>query len=819
MLETLPMAANYLINSSSLPAAAIIEDVNSALDCHLNVVVTAPPGAGKSTLLPLSIAHHLAQGKVLVLEPRRLAARQIAERMAWMLGEAVGKSVGYRMRFESVISQETRIEVITEGVLTRMLIDDPTLEGISAVIFDEFHERSLNSDVAFALTREAQRLVRDDLHIIVMSATIDSESICRELDAPLVESEGRMFPVEIIHTDDLPWQQFRDAMSCIARQVAVAHGRHEGDILVFLPGEAEIHRVEELLQNQLGDTRICPLYGQLAPNLQQTAIRPSNRGERKVVLSTPIAETSLTIEGVRIVIDAGRYRKMVFDPRSALSHMETVPISMDMAQQRTGRAGRVAPGVCYRLWSQATEHNLRNCRLPEIEEADLCSTLLDVAAWGESNIEKLPWLTTPPRTHLLQAKQTLCALGALDEKGLITPHGKRLAALPCHPRIGQLLLHAQNMDALQFAANIAAILEAGNIPAKSGADIQSILDELNFQKGGTWSRIGQMSEHFIRLAKGRIKSSNNTKYSAGYFLASAYPERIAKALPERYCAFRMADGNEVTIDAQDKLASYEWLAVAHVHAGGRIHLAAPITEAELEHFVCERDTLAWDNKAGVLLSRRERRIGKLLLDEKPATPVNREEVWKVLAEAAQKWGTSMFDFSDEVRALQLRIAQVNEWHAELALPDVTDEAILRRTEEWLPLYGGKANSRADLKNIDLCQVIWSLLSYDQQCAVDRLAPTHLTLPCGKSAKIEYRTGAEMPILRARLQDCFGLKETPRVDDGRHKVLMELLSPGFKPVQLTADLPNFWSTTYFDVRKELKRRYPKHAWPDDPLSNA
>lgn len=814
------MALKNPLNSGNLPAAAIIEDVNNALDCHSNVVITAPPGAGKSTLLPLSIAQHLKDGKILVLEPRRLAARQIAERMAWMLGETVGGSVGYRMRFESKVSKDTRVEVITEGVLTRMLIDDPTLEGVSAVIFDEFHERSLNSDVAFALTREAQQLIRDDLHLVIMSATIDSERICKALDAPLVESQGRMFPVEIRHTDDLPWMHFKEAMATIARHIALAHSKHEGDMLVFLPGEAEIHWLEEQLSGHLGNTRICSLYGQQLPELQQQALTPSKDGGRKIVLSTPIAETSLTIEGVRIVVDAGRYRKMVFDPRSALSHMETVPISMDMANQRTGRAGRVATGVCYRLWSEATEHRMADCRLPEIEEADLCSTLLDVAAWGEATIDELPWLTPPPRAHVLHARQALLSLGAINEEGRITPHGRQLATLPCHPRIGQILLQADSAEALNLAANIAALLEFGNLPSKRGADIQELLDSFHFQKdtNGAWKRLSQMSAHFRQLVRKPIAQGTTKPHSAGFFLASAFPERIAKALPDRYCAFRMADGNEVSIDPQDALAPHSWLAVANVYAGGKIHLAAAIDETELEPFVSERDVLSWDNKAGCLIARRERRIGKLLLSEKPTASVSSEDALKVICEASKKWGVSMFDISDDVKSLQLRIAQVACWRPELTLPDVSTEILFERVEEWLPFYGGKASTRSELKNIDICRVIWGLLTYEQQCAIDRLAPTNLTLPNGRRAKIEYRTGAEMPILRARLQDCFGMKETPRVDDGRQVVLMELLSPGFKPVQLTADLPNFWSTTYFEVRKELKRRYPKHAWPDNPLDS-
>lgn len=457
---------------ASLPASLIADDVNSALQTHHSLVITAPPGAGKSTLLPLTILSSLGEGeKILMLEPRRLAARQIAERMAQILGETVGETVGYRVRFESKVSKRTRIEVLTEGILTRMLVDDATLDGVSIVIFDEFHERSINSDLALALTRQAQEIIRPDLKIVIMSATIDACGICAALKAPLIESEGRMFPVELHYADEDT--DPRDIAAVAASTTIEAYKKHEGDILVFLPGQAEIERCFELLSNSQPITTttphhltIHPLYGNLSPENQRRAIAPSAPGERKIVIATPIAETSITIEGVRVVIDAGLCRQVVFDARTGLSHLQTVRISMDMATQRMGRAGRVAKGVCYRLWTKASEHLMAEQRKPEIEEADLAPMVLDTAAFGESDAEALPWLTMPPRAGVFKAKELLMSLGAIDENGNITPIGKRIAALPCHPRIARMILATTNLttstshhNTTSLACDIAALLE------------------------------------------------------------------------------------------------------------------------------------------------------------------------------------------------------------------------------------------------------------------------------------------------------------------------------------------------------------------------
>lgn len=800
----------------------VAADVNRALRERGSVVVTAPPGAGKSTLLPLTVLESVP-GKVLMLEPRRVAARQIAERMAWMLGEPVGRTVGYRMRFDHKVSADTRVEVLTEGVLVRRLVDDPGLDGVSVVIFDEFHERSITTDVALALTREARQVLRPDLKILLMSATIDTETLCREMDAPLVESNGKMFPVEVLRGKEEAKPE--NAAELVARTVREAHGKQEGDILAFLPGETDIRRCAELLGTALAPTQVFPLYGMLPASEQRRAIAPSAAGERKVVLATPIAETSITIEGVRVVVDSGLCRKPVFDPQRGLSRLETVRISQDMADQRTGRAGRVAPGVCYRLWSLATEQRMAAIRVPEILEADLAPTVLDIAAWGESRPERLSWLTPPPAYSLSQARQLLQSLDAVDETGRITPHGRRLSALPCHPRVAQMLLKADTPDRKALAADLAALLEEKDPldTPEAGAylRLKALRDARRSRREGRWNRIARIAEQYRDMVRVPEDNGDPDPFEAGALLAAAYPERIAKAWKDGVGRFCLATGDLVAVDPSDPLAAGEWLAVGSMNAVpggvGRIFLAAPLGASDLRPYIRRRDVIAWDSRQGSVVARRESRVGQLPVGTQPLPDVPREEIDRVICEAARKEGMSMLDFSEEVQNLQRRVAAVAAWHPELELPDLSTETVLERAPEWLPPFLGKASTVAELKRIDLCVVLWAILTYPQQQAVDRLAPSHITVPTGSHIRVEYRQGADAPVVRVRLQECFGLVDTPRVDDGRRPVLMELLSPGFKPVQLTSDLRSFWEGTYFEVRKELKRRYPKHAWPDDPLA--
>lgn len=844
-----------------LPVGQMADEVNRALTRHPRLVLTAPPGAGKSTLLPLTILQGFLQqeakspvekaspeatpccGKILMLEPRRLAARQIAERMAAMLGERVGETVGYRVRFERCVSSRTRIEVLTEGILSRMLVDDPTLDGVSVVLFDEFHERNLTTDTAFALARASQQIIRPDLRLLLMSATIDTTAICQAFDAPLLESQGRLFPVEVIHDEEATPTTCATA---VAQAIKRALREHEGDVLAFLPGQGEIMRCKELLDNSLlsdsASTLICPLYGMMTSDAQRRALLPSPEGERKVVLATPIAETSLTIEGVRIVVDSGFCRKLVFDPRTSLSRLETVRISMDMARQRTGRAGRLAEGVCYRLWSRATELRMDDCRKPEIEEADLAPVVLDVAAWGETDLYQLPWLTPPPRAHVAQGRQLLQLLQAIDEQGVITPHGRQLAQLPCHPRIAQMLTAASGPIQQALATDVAALLDERDILPTDTADadlnsrIRLLRESRNKGNNSRYTQILRNAEQYRRLI--HLKESDNSlpnPYDTGALIASAYPERIALRMDADGQAsrnvrssnrsstvplgdtirYKLSNGEVATLQQADDLSGEELIAVASMDK--RIFLAAPLQRDALAKMAQWRRQVNWDSKQGEVIARRELRIGALTLEWRPiAMDDVRDEIVSVVCEAAHRDGLSMFDFAAaEVQRLQLRLASLQRWHPEEEWPDLSTAALLQRADEWLPLYIGKATTAQALKKIDLTEVMWGLLSYEQQQRADFLAPTHITVPTGSRIRVDYRQGAEAPIVSVRLQECFGMSDTPRVDEGRRPVLMELLSPGFKPVQLTQDLRSFWQSTYFEVRKELRRRYPKHFWPDNP----
>ena len=802
---------------TQLPVGEIAAEVNRLLEVHPRLVVTAPPGAGKSTLLPLTLLQRpSSKGKVVVLEPRRLAARQVAERMAFLLGETVGQTVGYRVRLESRVSAATRVEVVTEGILTRMLVDDTMLEGVDVVVFDEFHERSLASDVALAMTREVQQVLRPDLRVVLMSATIDATALCQALDAPLIESRGRMFDVEIHYGPEADVQHCAEQ---VAQAIGRAHRLHEGDILAFLPGQAEIMRCKELLGESLGQTQVCPLYGMLSTQEQQRAIAPSPAGGRKVVLATPVAETSLTIEGVRVVVDSGFCRKLVFDLPTALSHMETVRISRDMATQRSGRAGRVAQGVCYRLWSKATELRMEECRQPEVVEADLAPMLLDIAAWGGGEVESLPWMTPPQRAHLQQGRQLLALLGAFDGEGRLTPHGRELARIPCHPRMAQMLVTASTPAQKALAADLAALLEDRDpAPQEHDADLQTRLMLLREARRrspkGRWSRMADLAAQYRRLAGRGVPEVNEVPDpdETGLLIAAAYPERVAQRCA--HAQYRLAGGSYVQLDDQDPLMAYDWLAVASL--GNRIFLASPVSVEALAPMAREVENVSWDRREGRVVARIERRIGLLVLDAQPyAGDVSRQRM-KVLCEVVQREGASLLPYDDEAQRLQRRVAAVASWHAEQAWPDLSPEAVYAAAREWLPLYGASIWSAAELKRLDLRQILWGMLSYEQQQAVERLAPSHIQVPTGSRIRVDYRQGAEAPVLSVRLQECFGLTDTPRVDDGRRPVLMELLSPGFKPVQLTQDLRSFWQTTYFEVRKELRRRYPKHYWPDQPL---
>lgn len=797
-----------------LPIASMAGDVCSSLAEWPRLVVTAPPGAGKSTLLPLALLEKMPEGRILMLEPRRIAARQVAERMSEMLGESVGTTVGYRVRFDSKVSSNTRLEVITEGIMERMLVDDPTLDGVSTVIFDEFHERSLSSDLSLALTREIQDVIRPDLRILVMSATIDAETLARKMDGRHLHCPGRSFEVKIVYCEDF---DFNDCANAVASAVRKAMREHAGNILAFLPGQAEILRCRDLLTEAIANAEILTLYGMMPYEQQQRVLSPIEGGQRRVVLASPIAETSLTIEGISVVVDSGLYRTPVFEPTTGLSRLTTTRISRDMATQRTGRAGRLMAGVCYRLWTKATESRMKESRLPEIESSDLSSMMLTTAAWGETDPLRLPWITPPPSGHLGNAAKLLRMLGAIDDAGRLTEKGKRIVQLPCHPRIASMLTESGEMK--DIACDIAALLEEKDpYRNESDADISTRIAILSqYRKGKIptqWKRIDNISAQYRRLVRVSNHSSIPSPEDIGYLIALAYPERIG--MRDEKGHYRLAaGGNSGSLHPEDDLARHVFLAIASMST--RIFLAAPVDQDFVMSQGKWMKCVMWNSREGKAVAREELRLGLLTLSIRPLKGDARAMIAEAIAAAAPKEGLTMFDFNEDVQTLQLRIAVAASWHPELELPNVSTETVLANAGKWLPMYIGQASTTQELRKIDMREVILGMLNYEQQQALERIAPTHIKLPSGRNAKILYRRGAEAPVVSARLQDCFGLRETPRVDEGKRPVLMELLSPGFKPVQITQDMEGFWSETYFEVRKELRRRYPKHQWPEQPLN--
>lgn len=802
--------------------AEIIDTTRRHLSEGNTLIVTAPAGAGKSTLLPLTWLDQpeFAGGRILMLEPRRLAARTIAMRMADMLGEDVGRTVGYRIRFETRVSPSTRIEILTEGILTRMLQSDNSLEGVAAVVFDEFHERSLHADLAMALCRECQQVLRPDLRIIVMSATLDVSGLSQLLGAPVVESRGRQYPVSVIHTDNCdPFSIAQQTAGTVIR----AWREQQGDILAFLPGEAEISRCEEALRRALPDAAIHPLYGMLPHHRQCAAIVPDRAGRRKVVLATSIAETSLTIEGITTVVDCGFGRLQRFDPDTGLSRLETVPVSLDMADQRAGRAGRLRPGVCYRMWTLATESRMVQHRKPEIEYADLAPLVLDLALWGETDALRLTWLTPPPKPQLAQASELLRQLDAIADDGRITPHGRALAALPCHPRIAQMLVSAGPLGLLPLATDVAALLdERDPLPREAGIDINLRIDALRSNRAHAkgnraLDRIEKTASQYRSIVRCQADNEPFDSYDTGMLLVQAYPERIASARPGNNAQFQLSNGCMAMASHTDTLAHEPWLAVAGINARegmGRIFMASPLNPKDLRPMVRTRDNVSWSARRGGLTAQQELRIGSIVLQAKPIHNLPPMVVAEAVCAAVEREGASLLNFSPAVEQWQNRVLSLRAWHG-TDWPDVSTPALVATCRQWLMPYVDDIRTPEALRKLDILEPLLYHLTFDQRRLLDHLAPTHVQVPSGSRIVLAYRPTGEPPILAVRLQEVFGLAQTPTVDEGRHSVLMHLLSPGFKPVQITSDLRSFWDNAYFEVKKELKARYPKHVWPDKP----
>jgi len=805
---------------TGLPIDAALPALRTALANRNAAVLVAPPGAGKTTRVPLVLLEEswAKNKKILVLEPRRLAARAAATRMAVTLGEQVGDTVGLRVRFGSRVTKRTRIEVVTEGVFTRLVIDDPSLEGVAAVLFDEFHERSLDADLGLALARDSQQALRPDLKLLVMSATLDSARVAALLgDAPAIESEGRAFPVETRYLG-------RDPRAPIERQVTEALERalrtEAGSLLVFLPGAGEIRRTESLLKERINDTAvdIVALYGALDAREQDRAISPAPPGRRKVVLATSIAETSLTIEGVRVVIDSGLSRVPRYEPDVGITRLETVRVSRAAADQRRGRAGRVEPGVCYRLWDEPQTASLEAYTRPEILSADLSSFMLDLAQWGVSDPGKLAFLDPPPRAALAEAKTLLAELGAIDSDGRITEEGRKLRALPLPPRLARMVVDAAAEGAGELAAGIAAVVTERGLGGDD-VDLRHRLDNFRRDRSKRADDARAMVRRWAETAGGKAAAS---EHSPGSLLALAYPDRIAKNRGAGGGSFLLANGRGGNVDPASPLAREPYLAVAELTgaaAASRIVLAAAITlgeiEAQFAGQIEEDEAITFEAASASLRSRRIRKLRALMLSERTLPVAPGAAAAKLLAEGAAglgmaklPWSKAQLQFRDRVNFL--RRAEGDEW------PDLSDRALARTATDWLaPFLDGKT-ALSQVVADDLAAALDVLVPWNLRQRLNAEAPTHFTAPSGSNVPIDYE-GEEGPKLAIRVQELFGLAVHPVIARGHVPLLIELLSPAHRPVQVTRDLPGFWRGSYKDVRSDLRGRYPKHPWPDDPLT--
>jgi ATP-dependent helicase HrpB len=827
----------------TFPIDPILPDLKEAVRAHPAVILRAPPGAGKTTRVPPALLGIFPQqkGRIIMLEPRRLAAVAAARWMARGLGEKIGRTLGYSIRFDSRVSDQTRIEVVTEGILTRRLTADPELAGVALVIFDEFHERSLQADLNLAFCLDVQRNLRADLKILVMSATLDCGPLAALLgEAPVIQAEGRSFPVEVRYL--ARWSD-RPLAERVAGAVSGALGETEGDLLVFLPGVGEIGRAAEALQGLDWAGRdkpaIHPLYGDLPFAEQEKAIRPSKK--RKVVLATNIAETSLTIEGVQVVIDSGLARRLRYDPRTGMNRLFTVTISRASAEQRQGRAGRLGPGVCYRLYAPHVFQSLAPHTPPEILTLDQASLVLQLAAWGVKDPGALSWLDPPPVTGWKEARRLLADLGALDLRGAITTLGKEMVFLPLHPRLSHLLINSYELGCPRLGADLAALLSERDIlrpqAPLAGKQISKVsglgerLDLLRDWRQG--KQVPPAADLFALQAVDRVAGEllKAGKHRSGIpaegestliprLLVQAYPDRIAQKRAEGAGRFLLARGPEVRMAAGDPLAGSPFIVALQVEGGpgseGRVHLAEPVSEALVRQEVGERIELLrrveWDKREGRIVSVIEERLGSLVLSVKPLSPAPEEAAQMLCAEIRS--AALPLPFGPEARQLQGRIRLLERTFPAENWPDLSDENLQANPEEWLAPYLAGIRSREQLAGLDILPPLLSLLTREQRRLLDQRAPTTLTVPSGRRIPLDYAAGA-VPLLAVKLQEMFGQADTPTVAEGRVQVLIHLLSPARRPVQITRDLRGFWNSGYAQVKKELKGRYPKHPWPDDP----
>ena len=832
---------------NSLPIDHILPQLKAAIRAHHAVVLQAPPGSGKTTRVPLALLDVIApeSGRILILEPRRIAAVSAARWMARTLGEEIGQTLGYSIRFDSRVSKSTRIEVMTEGILTRRILANPDLDGVAMVIFDEFHERSLQADLALALCLDIRRALREDLKILVMSATLDGAPVAALLDgAAVITSQGQAYPVEERYCGDNPDQSVTARMTDAVQR---ALRETSGDILVFLPGAGEIRAVgdalaETLQDKAMGDISLHPLYGDLPFDQQERAILPSTT--RKIVLATNIAETSLTIHGVRVVIDGGLTRRLQYDPATGMNRLVTVSVSQAQALQRQGRAGRQYPGVCYRLYSLHTFQSLIPFAPPEIAISDLSSLVLDLAAWGVKDPALLSWLDGPPPPAFRAARELLYELGALDAKGSMTPVGRKMARLPLHPRLGRLLLKAADSGCPSLGADLAALLSERDILRSSRSSFSQpvggfdLSDRLGLLRQSRQDKIptGKADAFALRAVKATSQqlqrllgktgevSGEATQGMIPRLLLCAFPDRIAKKREDDGGRYILRSGRGVRLPAKMLPDASPYLIAVVVDKGekaeGTVHMAEPLTELLLRETLCDQiETLrqvVWDKQEGRMIATLQERLGAIILSAKPINPSD-EEVASVLCDAI-RYGTVRIVFNREAVQFQARVRLMNETFPEENWPDLSEETLLAAPQDWLlPSLHGIRNAR-QLSAVNIAPVLADRLTWDQRRLLNERAPLTLDVPSGSNITIDYVSG-DIPVLAVKLQEMFGLADTPAIAGGRIKLLLHLLSPARRPVQITQDLKQFWNTGYPQVKKELKGRYPKHPWPDDPWNAA
>ncbi|MFC1749116.1 ATP-dependent helicase HrpB [Pseudomonadota bacterium] len=810
----------------TLPIHDVLPELHRALNHHPNVVLQAPPGAGKTTCVPLAMleAAWLKDQKIIMLEPRRLAARAAARFMAQSLGEKVGETVGYRVRMDSRVGPKTRIEVVTEGVLTRLLQQDPELPGVGLVIFDEFHERSLQADLGLALCLESQSVLREELKLLVMSATLDGDAIAVLLGgAPVVTSEGRCFPVDIEFSESSVRGRREDVPAQVVSSILRVLKEDSGSLLVFLPGAREIKYVERQLaaHNLGGDVIVAPLYGALSQEQQDIAIAPMVSDKRKVVLATNIAETSLTIEGIRIVIDSGLMREPRFDPGSGMTRLETIFIPNSSAEQRAGRAGRIEAGRCIRLWSSG--RHLVPFATAEIESADLAPLALELAQWGVKAPEELAWLTLPPKGAYAQALELLRRLGAVDASACITEHGRKMAALPMHPRLAHMILKGAAAGVGALACDVAALLgERDVLPRISdeGVDLYARVRLLNEPRPrSNIKRIQQTASRWRRQLA--IKASNKDETSMlGVLLAWAYPDRIGRARSARSHQFLLSNGRGASLPERDPLVGKGYIVAAELDgadSNAKVFLAATVSHDELcEYFAGDIElveSLHWDKKRECVLASQQTRLGALVLAESSLGSPDAEQVVSAMLSGVRNMGLDVLPWDKASRSWRQRVQFLHSIDPE-CWPDVSDASLLFSLDEWLGPFLNGMTRKEHLQKLDLQAALNALLPWDQQQKLDELAPTHMVVPTGSRIALDYSN--HPPVLAVRLQEVFGLADTPRVAGGKVTLLLHLLSPARRPMQVTQDLGGFWQGSYAEVKKDMKGRYPKHYWPDDPL---